>query len=254
MRTFVWSLVTLFLASSCLAAPATQERVETDPELTAGYIEGDMVPSPEARNGLRNETYRWPNRIVYYYINRDIDTDHRNHILRGIRIIERNSCLVFKEATTDQEYYINVTSEAGGCYSYVGHLNVVQQLNLQNYALDVGCFRLGTIVHEFLHALGFYHMQSTWDRDDYVRIAEENIIEGRENNFSKHDNETVDNYGEAYDYESVLHYTAYAFSKNGEMTIVPLQEGAEELMGQRLQMTQSDINKLNVMYKCPVQV
>ncbi|XP_017151184.1 seminal metalloprotease 1 [Drosophila miranda] len=244
----------LLLAGSCLAAPAPRERTETDPELSAGYVEGDMVPSPGARNGLRNETYRWPDRIVYYYINRDIDTDHRNHILRGIRILEQNSCLVFKEATTDQEYYVNVTSEAGGCYSYVGHLNRVQQLNLQNYALDTGCFRLGTIVHEFLHALGFYHQQSTWDRDEYVQIVEENITEGTENNFNKYDSDTVEDYGEPYDYASVLHYTAYAFSKNGEMTIVPLQEGAEEVMGQRLQMSQSDINKLNVMYKCPRQV
>ncbi|XP_017002823.2 seminal metalloprotease 1 [Drosophila takahashii] len=254
MKTWSLTLVVLFLASCCWAAPSNQPRIETDPELTAGYIEGDMVPSPQGRNGLRNEAYRWPNRIVYYHINRDIDAEHRDHILRGIRIIEQSSCLVFKEATTDQAYYVNVTSEAGGCYSYVGHLNRVQQLNLQNYALDTGCFRLGTIVHEFLHALGFYHQQSTWNRDEYVRIAEENITEGTEGNFNKYDNETVEDYGEPYDYSSVLHYTAYAFSKNGEMTIVPLQEGAEELMGQRLQMTQSDINKLNVMYKCPRQV
>ncbi|KAH8272352.1 hypothetical protein KR026_007123, partial [Drosophila bipectinata] len=254
MQTWAFTVAIIFLASSCFAAPAKQERIETDPELTAGYIQGDMVPSPQARNGLRNETYRWPNRIVYYYINRNIDTDHRNHILRGIRIIEQNSCLSFKEATTDQDYYINVTSEAGGCYSYVGHLNRVQQLNLQNYDLDAGCFRLGTIVHEFLHALGFYHQQSTWNRDEYVRIAEENITEGTEGNFNKYDNETVDDYNEPYDYGSVLHYTAYAFSKNGEMTIVPLQEGAVELMGQRVQMSQSDINKLNTMYKCPRKI
>ncbi|XP_016977284.1 seminal metalloprotease 1 [Drosophila rhopaloa] len=254
MKTCAFTLVTLFLASCCLAAPATQQRIETDPELTAGYFEGDIVLGPEGRNGIRNESLRWPDRIVYYYINSDIDTEHRNHIIRGIRIIERSSCLVFKEASTDQDYFINVTSFSGGCFSSVGFRNRSQQLNLQNYSLDTGCFRLGTIVHEFLHALGFYHQQSTWDRDDYVRIVEENITEGSQNNFNKYDNETVEAYGEPYDYSSVLHYTAYAFSKNGEMTIVPLQEGAEQLMGQRLQMTQSDINKLNVMYKCPRQV
>lgn len=149
---------------------------------------------------------------------------------------------------------MNVTSEDGGCFSYVGHRNRVQQLNLQNYALDTGCFRLGTIVHEFLHALGFYHQQSTWNRDEYVRIAEENILDGKANNFNKYDNVTVDNYGEDYDYGSVMHYTAYAFSKNGEMTIVPLVEGAQEIMGQRLQLSTADINKLNTMYKCPRNV
>lgn len=72
-----------------------------------------------------------------------------------------------------------------------------------------------------------------------------------EHNFSKYDNETVDNYGTAYDYGSVLHYSSLAFSKNGEMTIVPLEEGAEAVMGQRLQMSEADIDKLNTMYKCP---
>lgn len=180
-----------------------------------------------------------------------VDQEHRNHIIRGIRILEANSCLVFKEATSDQAYFVNVTSESGGCYSSVGFQNGVQRLNLQNYDLDSGCFRLGTIVHEFLHALGFYHQQSTWNRDDYVRIAEENITEGTEHNFNKYDNETVDNYGTDYDYGSVLHYSSKAFSKNGEMTIVPLEEGAEELMGQRLKMSDADIEKLNTMYKCP---
>lgn len=174
--------------------------------------------------------------------------------MRGIRILEANSCLTFKEATSDQAYYVNVTSEPGGCYSNIGFNNRVQQLNLQNNDLDVGCFRIGTIVHEFLHALGFYHQQSTWNRDDYVRIVEENITEGMEFNFEKYDNNTVTDYGQEYDYGSVMHYPATAFSKNGEMTIVPLQEGAEELMGQRLQMSESDIIKLNSMYKCPQKI
>lgn len=56
----------LVLISCALALPAA--RIETDPELTAGFVEGDMVPSGSQRNIWRNETYRWPNRIVYYHI------------------------------------------------------------------------------------------------------------------------------------------------------------------------------------------
>ncbi|KAH8378320.1 hypothetical protein KR093_010743 [Drosophila rubida] len=254
MKSLSIVLLLLAFAKDLTAAPAAPAaRVETDPELTAGYTEGDMILSQQ-RNGLINETYRWPDRIVYYFINSYIDQEHRNHIIRGIRLLEASSCLIFKEATSDQPYYVNVTSEPGGCYSYVGYRNRVQQLNLQNNSLDVGCFRLGTIVHEFLHALGFYHQQSTWNRDEYVRIVEENITDGMEHNFDKYDNKTVDNYGTAYDYGSVMHYPTTAFSKNGEMTIVPLEEGAEKVMGQRLQMSAADIDKLNTMYKCPRKV
>ncbi|XP_036320139.1 seminal metalloprotease 1-like [Rhagoletis pomonella] len=237
-----------------LAAPLSPP-IEEDPELIAGYFEGDIVLSSSQRNGYRNETRRWPNNTVYYKFNEGVlDEAHRNHILRGIQILEEVSCIRFKEATDDQQYYVNITSYADGCYSSVGWLNRVQTYNLQTYALDSGCFRLGTIVHEFLHTLGFYHMQSASNRDEYVRIATENIRSGYESNFNKYDEDFVDDYDEEYDYGSVLHYTAYAFSANGEMTIVPLKDEAAGIMGQRRGLSQSDINKLNTMYRCPVTV
>lgn len=37
------------------------------------------------------------------------------------------------------------------------------------------CFRLGSIIHEILHALGFYHVQSSTNRDDHVNIVWDNI-------------------------------------------------------------------------------
>lgn len=40
-----------------------------------------------------------------------------------------------------------------------------------------GCLRHGVIIHEFLHALGFYHQHSVPDRDEYVDILWQNIIE-----------------------------------------------------------------------------
>ncbi|XP_068140874.1 seminal metalloprotease 1-like [Drosophila tropicalis] len=235
--------------SACLAMP--RQRIETDPELTAGYIEGDMVPNGKLRNIWRNETYRWPDRTVYYRINGYIDQEHRDHIVKGIRTIESISCLTFKEATSDQPYYVNVTSEDGGCFSYIGYLNRVQQLNLQNYPIGEGCFRLYTVVHEFLHALGFFHQQSAANRDEYVTIVEDNITEGMEFNFDKYSEETVNDFGEEYDYGSVMHYGPYAFSKNGEMTIVPVKEEAVDVIGQRLELSETDIKKLNAMYNCP---
>ncbi|XP_017842101.2 seminal metalloprotease 1-like [Drosophila busckii] len=246
-------LLLLLFIQTAWAAPAA--RLETDPELTAGYYEGDMLMDSQQRNGVRNESLRWPDRVVLYHINSNIDAAHRNHILLGLQILELNSCLRFKAADISRDtYYVNVTSEDGGCFSYVGFRDQVQQLNLQYYPLDTGCYRLGTIVHEFLHALGFYHQHSSSDRDDYVRIAKEYILDGKESNFNKYNETVVDEYDQIYDYGSVMQYTAYAFSKNGEMTIVPLKEGAEQQMGQRLQMSQSDIKKLNVMYKCPQRV
>uniref|UniRef100_A0A1I8N0Y7 Metalloendopeptidase n=1 Tax=Musca domestica TaxID=7370 RepID=A0A1I8N0Y7_MUSDO len=231
-------------------------REETDPELTAGYVEGDMILEVNSRNGMRKEVYRWPNNTLYYKFHTQFDDDHRSYILRGMQIIEEVSCVRFQEANEDQPNFINITGLSGGCYSTVGYRNKgAQNYNLQLYPLDKGCFRMGTIVHELLHTLGFYHMQSSANRDDYVFINETNVKEDKMHNFKKYDLSAVDDFDEEYDYASVLHYSAFAFSANGEMTIVPLRdESAASVMGQRRGMTQGDINRLNLMYRCPVKV
>ena len=49
--------------------------------------------------------------------------------------------------------------------------------------LIVNCVQ-GVILHEMMHAMGFYHEQSRRDRNEYVRINYENIKKGRESTFS----------------------------------------------------------------------
>jgi hypothetical protein len=41
------------------------------------------------------------------------------------------------------------------------------------------CLVLGTIAHEFIHALGFHHEQSRPDRDDFIDILFENVTPGK---------------------------------------------------------------------------
>lgn len=164
------------------------------------------------------------------------------------------SCIRFTEADENTKDYVNITGDKGGCYSAVGWTqNGAQPLNLAIAPLNVGCFRLGTIIHEFLHTLGFFHMQSAANRDDYVRIVVDNVVPNALHNFDKYDDETVDNFDQEYDLGSVLHYSAYAFSSNGERTIVPVDPKNEEAakMGQRVGMSRKDIDRLNTMYRCP---
>ena len=60
------------------------------------------------------------------------------------------------------------------CYSWVG-----KQTREQRISIGRGCERMGTVVHEILHALGFFHEQSRLDRDDYVTINYQNIVPSR---------------------------------------------------------------------------
>jgi hypothetical protein len=59
------------------------------------------------------------------------------------------------------------------------------------------------------------------DRDSYVTINWQNIQAGTEYNFDKYDQSYAHPYDVAYDYSSVMHYDAYAFSANGLPTITP---------------------------------
>lgn len=114
----------------------------------------------------------------------------------------------------------------------------VQPLNLEG-----GCRHLGIIVHEILHgkngfllelirffrsslyclfnnsALGFLHMQSSFDRDNYVEILYNNIDQHAHSQFRKMGTNAVSHMGGKYDFASIMHYGAKAFSKNGQITI-----------------------------------
>ncbi|KOB75859.1 Metalloendopeptidase [Operophtera brumata] len=176
------------------------------------YFEGDMILDAEqkralsaalnARNGLRGGAKRWPNRTVVYHINEDeFDVEQVKMIEGAMEDIANNSCITFCERKEEEQ-----AGSGNGCFSSVGHSaadedgDVRQVLNLAK-----GCFKHGTIVHELLHTIGFYHMQSTYDRDDY------------------YNNDTVTDFGVEYDYESVMHYPEKAFSKNENKTIIPLK-------------------------------
>lgn len=66
-----------------------------------------------------------------------------------------------------------------GCFSQVGYQGRGKQLlNLTPHPAGLGCMRHGTIVHELLHSLGFFHMQSHTKRDKYVKIVWDNILDG----------------------------------------------------------------------------
>ena len=114
--------------------------------------------------------------------------------------------------------------------------------------------RLGVIVHEIGHAIGFYHEQSRPDRDDYVLIKLQNAKPGTSDNFAKYSRDYIDMRGVPYDYGSIMHYRSKAFSVNGEPTVVPIVDEDEETpqIGQRIKLSQQDVELARSMYSCDV--
>lgn len=84
----------------------------------------------------------------------------------------RYTCIRFKPYTGEENDYIRITAGNSGCWSSVGRIGGRQDVNLQ----VPGCLtQKGTAIHELMHAVGFLHEHSRYERDDYVNILWQNI-------------------------------------------------------------------------------
>ncbi|CAB3992768.1 MAM and LDL-receptor class A domain-containing 1-like [Paramuricea clavata] len=119
----------------------------------------------------------------------------------------------------------------------------------QEVSLGPGCNYAGIVIHELMHALGFWHEQSRPDRDEYVEIFWENIKKGKDRNFKKYSHGLVDILGTNYDFESVMHYRNKSFSENGQATILAIKN-PERTLGQRLRLSDIDVIKIDALYDC----
>ena len=205
-----------------------------------------MTYKSSQRNGVIDKELRWPNATVPFYIEEDqFNVQDIETILSAIREFETKTCVRFRPYSKSDENWVFITSNETGCWSFVGDLKEGgQQLNLQS----PGCVYKGTVMHEMLHACGFLHEQSTYNRDDYVEILTENIEDKHRNNFLRYNDTILTDFNTTYDYDSIMHYSAYAFSKNGKPTIKATRENRTTL-GQRNGFTDIDATKLNRMYQ-----
>ena len=67
---------------------------------------------------------------------------------------------------------------------------------------------------------------------------------GQEKNFNKYPASEVDFAGGMYDFDSLMHYGNYAFSKNRKPTLVALKNPKLQF-GRRLKLSKTDILQLN---------
>ncbi|XP_063218532.1 zinc metalloproteinase nas-13-like [Bacillus rossius redtenbacheri] len=219
-----------------------------NPEELGKYMEGDILFPTDglSRNGLRAKSSRWPDATVYYRISPAFTYREQAVILAAFDDYHNKTCVRFVP-WSGQRDCLRIVKGNTGCWSSVGRLGGCQDLNLQS----PGCLsQKGTAIHELMHALGFNHEHTRWERDRHVSIRWGNIQKGRENNFQKASKKTTDALGVDYDYRSVMHYSQYAFSANGQPTIEPMNKIKGMKLGQREGFSRGDIKKINRMYKC----
>ncbi len=73
---------------------------------------------------------------------------------------------------------------------------------------------------------------------------------GKKNNFKSYNETVSSSLGVPYDYGSVMHYGKTFFSKGSEPTIVTKIPEFLDVIGQRMEFSDSDLLKLNRLYNC----
>jgi hypothetical protein len=191
------------------------------------------------------ESFKWRNAEIPVVIDPNIFSSGLiDAVYDGLEELNNKTVLCFRPKVDGDKDYIRIKydrSIPGAGRSYVGRDGGEQVLLLNGGA------NKGTVTHEALHAAGFYHEQSRNDRDNYVRIIEDNIKDDADHNF-----DTADDPNTPYDYCSIMHYSNKAFSKNGKPTIECIDKGktiqCPSCMGNTDELSALDIKGINDFY------
>ncbi|KAL1468602.1 hypothetical protein MTO96_041384 [Rhipicephalus appendiculatus] len=189
--------------------------------MQAGYFEGDIVEMPEEFvQGRAADFFLWPRATIPYVIDQDL----RNQKLSGIieltmRMLEDRTPLEFVPRKNEPDY-IHIKS-LDGCYSYVG-----RQGGKQVVSLGRGCLYQGTITHELMHAVGFFHEHSRPDRDNYIDVFLDNVKPGFKNQFDKlHIPQSRLITG--FSYDSIMLYGSTSFAINRQSPTMLKKNGGQ---------------------------
>lgn len=200
-----------------LVANHKENETSVNPEELGSYLEGDiLVPQKPVmlKNGLRSIAFRWPNAEIPFKISDYFEKHDLEVIALAMNEYHAKTCVRFKHHTNELDY-ISFLRGNSGCWSSIGRVGGEQLINLQ----APGCFRKpGTVMHELMHVVGFGHEHNRIERDTYIDIQLQNVQRFAVFNFRKQTNTNA--FGVQYDYGSVMHYSATAFSSNGQPTIV----------------------------------
>ena len=195
--------------------------------------------------GYVDSAYYWNDSIVPYELWPSFYYPSNKHyydrLMQAIVEIELVSSIRFLKRNQTHEDYVMMHNDNESCFSEIG-----KQGGVQIASVGKGCQELGNVVHELLHALGVWHTISREDRDDYVTILWENIKRSKYKNFLKISQNYVSWFNISYDYDSIMHYNAYQFSKNGRVTII--SNNPQKRIGQRRSLSEGDIEILSEMY------
>lgn len=194
--------------------------------------------SSDAKSAVatNDRSHLWPRAEIPFVIDGTVGPQARDYIQWAIAHLSTTELRLRPRTVADRDYVV-FNASGSGCSSYLGRIGGPQEVQVAD------CGR-GSVVHELLHAAGFYHEQSRGDRDQFVTIHWNEISPGYRSAFEKRDNNGQD-IG-SYDYGSIMHYPRDGFSMTGRPTISTTVPGVT--IGQRDGLSAQDRAAITFLY------
>lgn len=227
------------------------------PDHLTKFLEGDILLTPAEKaelkmrqsgkavgsDAIRNTRLKWTGAVMPYRL-AGIDSRGQSALRQAIAEYAAKTCIVIRPYRSGDRNYVNLI-KGGGCYSYIGMLNQ----GAQTISIGNGCQYKATVVHEIMHALGFWHEQSRLDRDQYITVGWSNMNQAMRSQFKKVTNSQAQTFNYPYDLVSVMQYHNTAFSANGRNTMTA-KSNPRMRLGQPPSGGLSDIDAktLNALY------
>jgi uncharacterized protein (TIGR03437 family) len=168
--------------------------------------EGDML-MPNSAITSQLPARLWTNNTVPYVLDPDIPNPAR--IMNAITWYNQNTPVTYQPRANEANFlhYMRSTVGDGVCYSSVGMVGGEQFIHVEDTC------NTATLIHEMTHTTGFFHEQERHDRNQNITVLYENIDKAQFGEFPLSGTSGQD--VGAYEYASLMHYSAFEFSRTG---------------------------------------
>jgi len=214
---------------------------------------GCMLLLPEGGTAASYQTNTWTKGLVYYAFDPEVTSLNQERVLNAMSELECVCGLQFLPwPGAGQPNYIRFkNSEHPYNYSSaVGMAGGPQTIGMLDWSEHY------IIVHEIMHAVGFWHEQQRSDSGEYVTIIPSHMTKGALLQFVPAEGSLVKG---PYDFGSLMHYHACAFSScsgcsSNDPDCVTISVNApwhaawQGKIGQRRRLSDGDVQSLRFLY------
>ena len=189
---------------------------------------------------------KWKDGIIPYYLSGNFSAAEVATIRESMDAWQAVADVLFDEVSPRASAYKIIKVNENSWSSSVGENNSDCHMIFGN-----GGDTKSHVIHELGHALGLLHEHQRPDRDLYIRILWQNLIEQFQQNYETQDNPLITEARYPYDYNSIMHYPANGFSTDGVSKTMESLDSSQPII--RLNITTDlDGEKASEIYGLPV--